>query len=560
MRSWFVYLVIFSLAVGFIVFNPLTSDTSSSVNVIADSNNTIVPSTFNSNSKHPLGYNSYPKGGKSVFSSVSIYSVTPKASVFNTEDIFKIFDKYVTNTFQSSGIPGAAVLVIQNGQVKYLKCLGVKDMKTKAAIRPDTLFQIGSCSKAFTSTLIAQLVDAGVMKWDDKVTKYFPSEKIFKMYDNSLTSQLTIRDLLSHRTGLPSYGSGGDQLWLSFNDNYPDMLYKMRYVKPTAKLRTTYQYNNIMYALAGVCAARAGMNHWEDLIDQNLFQPLKMNTATTNFADFINAPDRTRTYSNFNGVYYEHYSSDLTAVGSAGSLSVSIKEMGNWIKFQLNNGNFQGKQLVSSKSLQETRKPMIKISDDNYYAMGWITGPGGYIAHAGDAVPSKTQVFLNPSQKWGMVVFSNEGNYGLKFNTAITSALGQLYKYGKIKKDTWPQDKKETDEAIEKYLAEKNKKPTPPIIPALNLNTYTGKYSNGFYGQINVANSGTQLKLYLGKNKIPLILKHWNGNIYRINSPLTTSGTFTQVEFKSISKGKAQQVNVNYLTAMRTNGTFKRTK
>jgi CubicO group peptidase (beta-lactamase class C family) len=478
------------------------------------------------------------------------------------DNVLKLFDKYVKDTFPKSGIPGAAVVIVQNGQIKYLKCLGVKDLNTKKPVNPNTLFQIGSCSKAFTSTSIAQLVDKGLMSWDDKVKKYYPNTSEF-LLKGALTNKVTIRDLLSHRTGLPAYGSGGDQLWISFNYDFPNILYKMRYIQPSAKLRTKFQYNNIMYSLAGESEVKAAKTSWSNLITENILKPLKMNTATTTYQDFIKETNRAHTYSKFYDNYIENSVSNIDSVSPAGSMGVSIKEIANWLNFQLNNGKFQGKQLVSVKSLLETRKPQIAMDGEagSYYGLGWtINTKRGVINHAGDALPSKTIVEFSPSQKWGIAVFANEGNYGLGFNGALEAAFTQLYKYGKITEDKWPTAKKTGDNLVLQYYLAKKAKPKPPLTPAQNLKTYTGTYSSNLYGNIKVISNGKYLKIYQGNNKQPVTLEHWNGSTFRVVYPITTSSIYSNVAFKSSHGRQAKQVSMAVYYAIKTNGTFKRAR
>jgi hypothetical protein len=287
-----------------------------------------------------------------------------------------------------------------------------------------------------------------------------------------------------------------------------------------------------------------------------------MNTATTTYEDFIKTPNRAHTYSNFNGKYVENSNSGLNAVDSAGSLAVSIKEMANWLNFQIANGKFQGKQLVSIKSILETRKPQIAMDKGSYYGLGWTINTQRHVFnHAGDALPSKTIVEISPSQKYGIVIVSNEGNYGLGFSTALVSAFYQLYNNGKITDDKWPSSKKTADSTVAQYFAAKKTKPSPPISPAMNIKTYTGTYLSKLYGKIRITNNGkTQLKIYQGNNIQPINLEHWNGNTFRVIYPVITSSIYNTVDFETIKQGKAQQVTMNIYNIIKTNGTFIRAK
>ncbi|BDZ70221.1 serine hydrolase domain-containing protein [Methanobacterium petrolearium] len=284
-----------------------------------------------------------------------------------------LFNSYVENLFKNSLIPGAAVVVVYKDQIVYTKTLGVKKVGESDPIHADTLFQIGSCTKAFTATAIGSLVDDSLMTWDDTAQLYFPDPDEFTLQDPVATPQANMKDLLSHRTGM--YENAGNEHIMDFSYDFMETLYRMRFIESQNVFRAKFAYNNIMFSLAGHSAARASSTTWSQLIKENILQPLKMDSSVTTYQEYVNSPNHSGTHVIVDGVVYYVDPNNLDGMAPAGSLSCSIKDMGNWLRFQLNEGIFNGQQIVSSQSMAETHMPLIFIeSEPNtelWYALGW---------------------------------------------------------------------------------------------------------------------------------------------------------------------------------------------
>lgn len=488
--------------------------------------------------------------------SSSFSSTTTKSDTSQMNRVLTRFNRYVNSLFPKTGVPGSAVLIVHNGKIVYLNCLGVKDITTKSPVNPYTLFQIGSCSKAFTSAMIAKLVDEGKMNWNDTVRSYFtPAE--FQLYSKTVSNKITIADCLCHRSGLPMYS--GDDLWLYYNNTFPEGLYKMRYVENNTKFRSTWNYNNVMYALAGECAARATGKSYSQLMKEEIFQPLNMKFTTTSYIAFINAKNRVQPYYHQNQNKLIPFSTDLSNVKPAGSISSSILDMANWIKFQLANGKFNGKQVVSRKELTVTKTPQIPTGN-RWYGYGWGISHNGtltIVTHLGDAAPSRTDVCIYPQENLGIISVSNEGTYGQYFNRALVSVFQQLYFQGRYD-DPWPEFKQKGDEELK---STEGKLPAhPKVLVAPNkASTYTGVYTTKFNGNIFVKYINKRLVLYLGHSKVPIKLKHWSGNTFSITSGNDPESYGMPLYFYSVNKGKAQKVKIpRYDHGYGMNGTFTR--
>jgi len=393
--------------------------------------------------------------------------------------IISLFDQYVESRFlnaSEAGLPGSAVAIVKDGEIIYMNCLGVRDLESGAPVTPDTLFMIGSCTKAFAATNVAQQVDKGLMNWNDTITKYYPDPNEFLLYDSAAYNSINISNCLMHSSGLPAHS--GDMEWMYFNDNYSKSLYNTRYIKNTTAIGTTHQYNNIIYALPGYCAARATGTSWGDLIKEELLTPLGMKTATTNSSDYLNSLNHATCYMTYdiNGsvIVKPFIPQGIDAVGPAGSMGCSIKEMTNWLKFQLaDTGMFNGQRIVSKKNLDATRTGYIYIDDNNdtMYGYGWDIDKDR-ISHAGDSESSKTAVCVWPAKGLGLVIVTNEGNIGQAYRDSLLRKFFDLLK-GNETTDYWPI-----------YYETFKPQPIPDPVDYKgpgDLNSYTGVYFNDFY-------------------------------------------------------------------------------
>lgn len=520
--SLFVFICAIVFVAGIATGNTNTNNnavTSTTYNSIQSANNQQISISEDINKKS----SSYPS------------SHTVQGNALSLKNVIILFDNYVKSTFKKSNVPGIAIAIVKGNTVVYKKCLGVRSLGTKAPVTPNTLFEIGSCSKAFSATNVGQQIDKGLMRWDDPIIKYF-NPKLFKMYSPYVTKSITIRDALCHRSGLPSYA--GDSQWQLFNESYVPMIYKLRYIKNNTAFRSTYNYNNLIYALGGYSAARAQNTAWYNLIKKDLLNPLGMYTATARYSDFLKSPNHATSYSYLgNGSIVPCHVSNLDAVGPAGNLGCSVNNMVNWLKFQIaDTGKYNGVQIVSKKNLDQTRSGQIMTDSkdhDEVYCLGWerIISSNPYkdrIYHGGDTLYSKTFVEVFPYKKLGMVIMVNAGQYGQGLRDTLGMKFNDLFQ-GKYYTNPWPQFKV-------LYTPQKIPNPTPPLIKPKALTTYTGTYYNPYYGNIKITSKYNSLFCYYGKNKHPYKLSHWNNSTF--NDPIHTN----ELDFTNIYKGKSQQL------------------
>lgn len=497
----------------------------------------------------PPSYSKFSKKGKGE----------PNPSEDKIIKLVRLFDSYFKETFILTGIPGSAVVIVYKDQIIYMETLGVKKIGENDPINLDTLFQIGSCTKAFTATLIGALVDEGKMTWDDTARHYYPDHAYFDLYNSSVADEITMRDLLSHRSGLPE--NAGTFHILDFWYDFDETLPFLRFLPPESEFRTKYAYQNILLSLAGHSAGVAEGTTWDELMKEKLFQPLLMDTSTTNLQDYLISPNHASGHRIINGQTLYVDPINLDAMGPAGTISASIKELGNWLRFQLRLGQFNGQQIVSSQSIAETRKPQILINEypglNETYGLGWLvyTGDLNMVAHTGSTRTFNSNTYLFPADDLGIIIVSNEGTSGNDYGYVLAKALYSLYKKGVLPTNEPLSDyyNPPQEDDIQSVLKEKlpvilNVEPLPYPI-----DNYAGNYISDYWGNIKIEkNNETSLLLYPGKNPNPITLNHYN------SSSFNESDYNSAVNFTNFIGGQPQQVYVERWGVCGANGTFNR--
>ena len=264
----------------------------------------------------------------------------------------KQVDEVVEKTLKTFNVPGIAVAIVKDGNVIHSKGYGVKSILTNEKVDANTLFGIASNSKAFTAAALAMLVDEGKIKWDDKVVQYLPN---FKMYNEYVTTEFTIRDLLTHRSGL-GLGAGDLMIWPDGSDfTAQDIVKNLQYLKPVSAFRTQYDYDNLLYIVAGeVIQVASGMS-WCDFIEKRIMKPLKMNNSAASYLRLVDSTNIISPHVPVNGKLkvIKRYQNQL--FDAAAGIYSSVNDLSKWTIMQLDNGKFglDKQQLFSNKEHDE---------------------------------------------------------------------------------------------------------------------------------------------------------------------------------------------------------------
>lgn len=427
----------------------------------------------------------------------------------------RTIDRVMTEAMAAWKIPGAAVVVVKDDRVVHVKGYGVKEIGSSDAVTADTLFQLASTTKAFTTTAMAILVDEKKMTWDDPVRKHVD---YFRLADPCADLQVTLRDIVSHRTGLRRH----DELW----DNTPltraDVVRRIGSVKLTKPFRSTYQYQNIMFITAGEAIAAASGTSWDDFVRTRLFEPLGMTRTRIAFADWHRADHASgHRYDDKKDQVSPRTAIDDTNVGAAGAIKSTARDMGQWLRLQLGNGMIDGKRVVSAEALGETKMPQTVIrlegsgqeanpeSTMQAYGLGWVIQDyrgDPLVSHAGALNGFRAHVDLLPRQNAGFAVLINVGRSFAA--TALRNTLTDLL-LNKPSRDWNAYYMALEKKGREKSAAEKREREAKRhqgTRPSRELAAYAGTYEHPAYGSATVVLE--KEKLVVRWNHLALPLEH----------------------------------------------------
>jgi len=390
---------------------------------------------------------------------------------------------------------GFAVAVVEKDKVVYAKGFGYRDYENKIPVTPNTLFAIGSCTKAFTASVIGMLVKDGKLDYDKPVRNYLPE---LKFYNNEMNDKITLRDMMCHRTGLPRH----DYSWYFFTTNSRDsLLQRIQYMEPSADIRTRWQYNNFMFFAQGVVAEKITGKKWEDNVREKIFVPLGMNNSFFSVDDMAKNADASIGYGLKNDsiikkLDYYH----IDAMGPAGSINSCVTDMAKWVTAWINNGKFEGKQIIPETHRAEaiTSQMVIggatpdKENPDIYfsnYGFGWMMSSyrGHYrVEHGGNIDGFSASTCFFPSDSVGIIVLTNQNS------SSVPSIVRNLIadRMLKLKYQDWNTQLRSRIEKAKKEDADAKKSEVPAAkkitAPTHALKEYEGLYTNNGYGTFDI--------------------------------------------------------------------------
>jgi len=471
-------------------------------------------------------------------------------------------EKLAQKQIDQNAVPGLAIAVVFQDKVVYTKGFGVRDVNTKASVDADTVFQLASVSKPIGSTVVAELVGEGKITWDSKLSALDPT---FEMFDPWVTRQITVRDMYAHRSGLPDHA--GDLLEdLGFTRT--EILFRLRYQHPDSSFRSHYAYTNFGMTEGAVAAVKLYRLEWEEACAQKLYKPLGMTSTSSRYADFTARQNRALGHVLVNGKWEQKFKRDPDAQSPTGGVSSSVNDVAKWIRLQLANGKFDGKQIVSEKPLAETHHPHMLTGFNpftnmpTFYGLGWNVSYDQQgrlrLNHSGGFdLGAATYVNLVPGEQLGIVVLTNG------YPTGIAESLGTIFSdialYGKSTQDWFPLYKQlYSDPATTGTVRgfDYSKPPTSPS-PALKNGAYLGKYANDFFGDIAIIEKDGGLAIVEGPKKLSFPLKHYDRDTFTYETTGENAVGRTGVTFTIDPDGQATQIVVENLNA-HGEGTFKR--
>ncbi len=428
-------------------------------------------------------------------------------------------DTFVNKVLKDWHAPGVGIAIIEKNKVVYVGGFGFSDYENKTPVSANTLFAIGSCTKAFTGALLGKLQADGKLDFDEKVTTYLPD---LRFYNDELTKNVTVRDLTCHRTGLPRH----DLSWYLNPTTRDSLVKRIQYMEPSAGLREAWQYNNFMFLLQGVIAEKLSGKPWEENVREQLFKPLGM--TKSNFALWANQymDEAKGYYADKNDVikgmdYYK-----IEGMGPAGSIFSTPTEMANWVMTWVNGGKYNGQQVIPEAYVREAMSSQMVIgaalptkeNPDLFlanYGMGWFISSyrGHYLVqHGGNIDGFSANVAFYPTDSIGIVVLTNQ-------NGSTVPSIVRNHIADKLLKLPYKNWSKQVKDAVEKAkAAAKEAEGTKSdslsrksgTQPSHALAAYAGSYENPGYGAIQVYWRNDTLYASAGETKMRLNHYHYD--------------------------------------------------
>ncbi|MBD2515013.1 serine hydrolase [Nostoc sp. FACHB-973] len=423
---------------------------------------------------------------------------------------------FINKTMQEWKVPGLAIAVIKDSKIIFCEGFGKRDVEQNLIVTPQTLFAIGSCTKAFTTMAMSILVEKGLLNWDKPVINYLPT---FKLYDSYATEHITPRDLVTHRSGLPRH----DAVWYKTPFSRQEIIERLQYLEPTHELRTIFQYQNLMYTTAGYLVGEIAQSNWEDFVQQEIFNPLEMRDSNFSVETSQKANDFALPYQEKEDKIESISFCNIDITGPAGSINSNVIDMANWLLLQLNQGKFGDKQIISSSNLSQMHSPQIVMTQTleykelfyEFYGLGWtITSYRGHnlIQHGGNIDGFSARTTLLPQDNIGIVVLTNLDKNPV-INTVTYYVCDRLLGLNEVPwnermKEKYAQAKETTAKAKEQ-IASACKTGTQPSHP---LEDYTGYFEHPAYGVLSIQINDNYLRATY--NSIIYKLEHYHYDIF----------------------------------------------
>jgi CubicO group peptidase (beta-lactamase class C family) len=464
------------------------------------------------------------------------------------------FDSFITETMKDWKVPGLAVAIVKEGKVVLSKGYGARDREKNLPVTPRTIFAVGSITKSFTAATLAGLASAGKFEWDNPVRDYWPE---FRMMDDVMTSRVTPRDLVTHRTGLPRH----DAIWYNSSAARDQLLQHLRHLEASKDLRAQAQYNNLMFLAAGYLAGKLNGTTWETAATQTLLQPLGMTRTNFSVADSQKADDYSQPYEkDEKEVVHLIPFRNIDTIAPAGSINSSIEDMTQYLLMYLNKGKAGERQVISEANIgQMTRPQMVwptALIDPEMgygsYGMGlFVTTYRGHIEvqHGGNIDGFSAYLTFLPQENLGAVVLSNLNGtrcpqviaYGAydRLLGLPPSGLGKRWR-----------EREKAAEAAEKEAKSRGYVPrVADTKPSHALAVYPGEYENPGYGIVTITQDGDKLKITF--NNFTSALQHFHYDVFAVPENRLDRLERTKVMFNTGWNGDIESLSIPFEPAVK---------
>ena len=443
------------------------------------------------------------------------------------------FDDSVAKAVQEWGATGLAVAVVKDGDVLFSKGYGVRELGKPGAVDAQTLFAIGSTTKAMTAALVGMLVDEKKLAWDDPVTKHLPW---FQVSDPYLTREITVRDLLTHRAGL----GNADYLWYGQPTDAREILRRVRLLPVAYSLRSSFIYQNVMYAAAGAVIEAVTGQSWAEAMRARIFEPLGMRDTIATAATLSKQPNVAVPHDLVDGKVRPIENATVDSVAPAGSVWSSVTDMAKWSAMLLNGGKASGRTILAPQTVEELFKPQALVTSAGFYPSARLTRPKwttyglGWFQqdYRGRAVDYHTGSIdgmvaihgLLRDANAGVIVLANrdhtELRHAIMLNVFDRFIGGATRDWSSELRTLYDGMQKEADAERQKAEAKR----VTGTSPTLALARYAGTYSDPLRGDVVVTVEGNQLRARYGGAYVG-VLEHWKYDTFRAKWQAAWRGT-----------------------------------
>ncbi len=475
------------------------------------------------------------------------------------EQILKNFEEYAGEAMKDWNIPGMSIAVVQGDKVIYVKGFGVRKIGGFDPVDEHTIFQIGSTSKAFTTVMIAMLVDEGKLDWKDKIIDHLDS---FQLYDPWVTREFMLEDLMAQHSGLAPY-SGDLQAFIGFDRNH--IIKSLRYLRPVSSFRSQFAYQNNFFLVAAALIEKYTGKSWEENLESRILKPLGMTETTATLKGLKTAGNVSALHQKKDGKVFAlpddwPFADWVYTYAPAGGINSNAVDMAKWLTLHITDGEFKGKRLVNAKNINYTHTPKTIVEsefmgDRVYYAEAWIYDdyfPYPIIWHNGGTSGMHSIVAMIPDAGLGLVVLTNLQES--KVPEVLVRYFADLY-FGNPRRD-WSKEelakKREADAG--KEMPEKVKSPLPP----LSFESYTGSYYNDIYETVNVFKEGDGLFMTLGPKKLKMKLQPDYRDNFLAAVPPGLDNEDWLVSFQVNAEGRVDTLTVEALNEDGYSGIFRK--
>ena len=471
------------------------------------------------------------------------------------DEKLKEIDAYAEKTRKDWNVPGMAIAIVKDDKVVFSKGYGVRELNKPEPVDENTLFAIASNSKAFTTASLAILADEKKLNWDDKVIKYFPE---FQMYNPYVTSEMTIRDLVSHRSGLDTFS--GDLLWYETTYNADEILRRVRFLKPTSGFRSSFGYQNLMFIAAGKVIERVSGKPWSQFVRERILTALGMTRTMTSIKDLKD--NYAMPHNESGGNLRVLHLGNVDAAAAAAGLESSAADLAKWLRLQLGRGKFEGKQIYTEQQAGAMWSPTTILAVNPFpakdaptqlfsaYGLGWFLNDyrgRKMVSHGGGLDGMISQTAMLPSENLGLVVLTNSET---GVNTIMQNKIFDVF-LDAPKRD-WSAERLERAKQNKAREAEADAKIVAARVtgtkPSLTLKDYAGSYADQLYGDATVAEENGKLVLrFVQSPNFVADLEHWHYDTFQIKWRSSVAYNFPRgfVTFTIDKTGKTDEMKVD---------------